>query len=112
MSLTDQARAAEKQRVQEVTEQIAVKITELEEQVGQVQSDVVEIRKHYWDEVTMDMSTSEDAVESIASMRQQSEVLSERERTHRQVTRTLGKLRKLVHFILAGSISLNVVNGK
>ena len=88
MSLTDQAKAAEKQRVQKVTEQIAVKIAELEEQAGLVQSDVVEIRKHYWDEVTMDMSTAEDAVESIASMRQQSEVLSERERTHRQAAST------------------------
>ncbi|MCY9659543.1 RNA polymerase recycling motor HelD [Paenibacillus chondroitinus] len=104
MSLTDQARAAEKQRVQEVTEKITVKITELEEQVGLVQSDVVEIRKHYWDEVTMDMSTAEDAVESIASMRQQSEVLSERERTHRQASKTLGKLRKLVQSPYFGRI--------
>lgn len=104
MSLTDQAKAAEKQRVQKVTEQIAAKITELEEQVGLVQSDVVEIRKHYWDEVTMDMSTSEDAVESIASMRQQSEVLSERERTHRQAAKTLSKLRRLVQSPYFGRI--------
>ncbi|MBP1964623.1 RNA polymerase recycling motor HelD [Paenibacillus aceris] len=96
MSLTDQAWATEEQRVQEVTAKMSVKMTELEEQVGLVQSDVVEIRKHYWDEVTMDMSTAEDAVESIASMRQQTEVLSERERTHRQAAKALGKLRRLV----------------
>ncbi|MDR6885093.1 RNA polymerase recycling motor HelD [Bacillus sp. 3255] len=96
MSLTDQDWAAEKRRVEEVTAQMSVKITELTEQVGLVQSDVVEIRKHYWDEVTMDMSTTEDAMESIASMRQQSEVLAERERTHRQASKTLGNLKRLV----------------
>ncbi|NOV02828.1 RNA polymerase recycling motor HelD [Paenibacillus planticolens] len=104
MSLSDQAWAAEKQRVQEVTAKISVKIAELEEQAGLVQSDVTEIRKHYWDEVTMDMSTTEDAVESIASMRQQAEVLSERERTYRQAAKALGKLRRLVHSPYFGRI--------
>lgn len=96
MNLTEQDWAAEEERVQEVTAMIRIRITGLEDEVGKVQSDVVEIRKHYWDEVTMDMSTTEDAAESIASMRQQAEVLSERERTHRQATAALGKLKRLV----------------
>lgn len=104
MSLTDQAWATEKQRVQEVTAKMSVKMAELEEQVGLVQSDVVEIRKHYWDEVTMDMSTAEDAVESIASMRQQTEVLSERERTYLQAAKALSKLRRLVESPYFGRI--------
>ncbi|WP_063870767.1 hypothetical protein [Paenibacillus sp. Root444D2] len=78
MNLTEQYWADEEQRVQEVTAKMRIRITGLEDEVGKVQSDVVEIRKHYWDEVTMDMSTTEDAAESIASMRQQAEVLSER----------------------------------
>lgn len=96
MNLTEQDWAAEEQRVQEVTAKIRIRITGLEDQIGKVQSDVVEIRKHYWDEVTMDLSTTEDAAESIASMRQQAEVLSERERTHRQAAAALGKLKRLV----------------
>ncbi|MDQ0902455.1 RNA polymerase recycling motor HelD [Paenibacillus sp. V4I7] len=96
MNLTEQDWAAEEQRVQEVTAKMHIRITGLEDQVGKVQSDVVEIRKHYWDEVTMDLSTTEDAAESIASMRQQAEVLSERERTHRQAAAALGKLNRLV----------------
>ncbi|MDF2645086.1 MAG: helicase [Paenibacillus sp.] len=96
MNLTEQDWAAEEQRVQEVTAKMHIRITGLEDQVGKVQSDVVEIRKHYWDEVTMDLSTTEDAAESIASMRQQAEVLSERERTHRQAATALGKLKRLV----------------
>ncbi|MDQ0892418.1 DNA helicase-2/ATP-dependent DNA helicase PcrA [Paenibacillus sp. V4I9] len=104
MNLTEQDWAAEEQRVQEVTAKICIRITGLEDQVGKVQSDVVEIRKHYWDEVTMDLSTSEDAAESIASMRQQAEVLSERERTHRQATIALGKLKRLVYSPYFGRI--------
>ncbi|UKS26512.1 UvrD-helicase domain-containing protein [Paenibacillus sp. HWE-109] len=104
MHLSEQDWAAEKQRVEEVTGKIQTKIQVLEEQVSQVQSDVVEIRKHYWDDVTMDMSTTEDAVESIASIRQQAEVLSERERTHRQAFAALGKMRKLVQSPYFGRI--------
>lgn len=96
MNLTEQDWAVEEQRVQDVTAKMRIRITGLEDQVGKVQSDVVEIRKHYWDEVTMDLSTTEDAAESIASMRQQAEVLSERERTHRQAAAALGKLKRLV----------------
>ncbi|NOU70642.1 AAA family ATPase [Paenibacillus sp. LMG 31458] len=96
MNLTEQDWADEEQRVQEVTAKMCIRMTGLEDQVGKVQSDVVEIRKHYWDEVTMDLSTTEDAAESIASMRQQAEVLSERERTHRQATAALGKLKRLM----------------
>jgi DNA helicase-2/ATP-dependent DNA helicase PcrA len=104
MNLTEQDWTAEEQRVQEVTAKMYAKIKELEDQVGQVQSDVVEIRKHYWDEVTMDMSTTEDAAESIASMRQQAEILSERERTHRQAAAALGKLTRLVNSPYFGRI--------
>jgi DNA helicase-2/ATP-dependent DNA helicase PcrA len=52
----------------------------------------------------MDMSTTEDAAESIASMRQQAEVLSERECTHRQAAVTLGKLKRLVNSPYFGRI--------
>ncbi|MCY9696006.1 RNA polymerase recycling motor HelD [Paenibacillus alginolyticus] len=104
MNLTEQDWADEEQRVQEVTAKIRIRMTGLEDEVGKVQSDVVEIRKHYWDEVTMDMSTAEDAAESIASMRQQAEVLSERERTHRQAAVALGKLKRLVNSPYFGRI--------
>ncbi|NQX70913.1 UvrD-helicase domain-containing protein [Paenibacillus alba] len=104
MSLLEQDWSAEKTRVQEVTTKIQTKINGLEEQIGQVQSDVVDIRKHYWDDVTMDMSTAEDAAESIASIKQQAEVLSERERTHRQASAALGKMRRLVQSPYFGRI--------
>lgn len=96
--------ADEEQRVQEVTAKLRIRITGLEDEVGKVQSDVVEIRRHYWDEITMDMSTTEDAAESIASMRQQAEVLSERERTHLQAAVALGKLKRLVNSLYFGRI--------
>ncbi|SDO66624.1 hypothetical protein SAMN04487897_11925 [Paenibacillus sp. yr247] len=59
MNLTEQDWTAEEQRVQEVAAKMYTKIIELEDQVGQVHSDVVEIRKHYWDEVTRVIKTGD-----------------------------------------------------
>jgi len=91
-------------RVNEVTDLIAVRIDELEEQLGDVKKDVVDIRKHFWDEVTVDVSSMDDVIETMASLKQQAEVLSERELRHRHATSTLHKLRRLVQSPYFGRI--------
>ncbi|MEW9702395.1 RNA polymerase recycling motor HelD [Paenibacillus sp. SI8] len=96
MSLSEQEWAKEEQRVREVTTKIHEQIESFEVEVGLVKSDVVEIRKHYWDEVTVDFSSSDDVIESFASMKQQAELLSERERSHRHAAAAIGKLKRLV----------------
>ncbi|MBD2847235.1 UvrD-helicase domain-containing protein [Paenibacillus sp. IB182496] len=87
---------AEQARVDEVTGKIARRIARLEERTGDVRSDVVEIRKHFWDEVTINFSHAEDLTETYFSMKQQADVLSERERSHRHASAELGKFRRLV----------------
>ncbi|MFD0696888.1 RNA polymerase recycling motor HelD [Paenibacillus sp. GCM10027628] len=104
MSLSEQDWAMEIQRVHEVTAKIAAQIERFEAEVGQVKSDVVDIRKHFWDEVTVDFSSSENAVETIASMKQQAEVLSERERSHRHAAAALSKMKRLVRSPYFGRI--------
>ncbi|GIO68416.1 RNA polymerase recycling motor HelD [Paenibacillus cookii] len=96
MDLNDQDWQDEQRRVDSVTRKIAVRKEALEADVGVVRGDVVELRKDFWDEVRVNFSSSDDLGETSTSLRQQSQVLSERERAHLQASETLKKLRLLV----------------
>jgi DNA helicase IV len=104
MSTSDHDWRVEQQRVDWVSAKIRNRIESLEAEVGLVKSDVVDIRKHFWDEVTVNVSTLEDAAETYASMKQQAEVLSERERSHRNSVAALSKLKRLVRSPYFGRI--------
>ncbi|MGN7355905.1 RNA polymerase recycling motor HelD [Paenibacillus sp. SAF-054] len=95
MDLKDQDWQYEQQRVDKVTRKIEARKGMLEAEVGQVRGDVVELRKDFWDEVRVNFSSSDDLGETSTSLRQQSQVLSERERAHLQSFETLKKLKLL-----------------
>ncbi|MFD2700011.1 RNA polymerase recycling motor HelD [Paenibacillus shunpengii] len=92
---TDKEWQLEQARVDEVTEQIRQSINKLEGEVGSVRGEVVEMRKEFWDEVTINFSEADDVGETSTNLRQQSEVLSERERSHKNAFNALKKLNKL-----------------
>ena len=96
MSMTEIDWREEQQRVDLVTHKISKRIEGLAEEVGDVKTDVVDIRKHFWDDVTVNLSTMEDLTETYFSLKQQVEVLTDRERRHRQASIALGKLTRLV----------------
>lgn len=95
MSVTDQDWREEAQRVEQVVEVIQKRIHDLTEQVSDVTTDIVSIRKHFWDDVTVNFEDAIEAVETYASIKQQAEVLSERERAHRHAVKQLKTLRRL-----------------
>lgn len=117
MSKTDRDWLEEQQRVDEVTMQISEQIGELNEKLGFVKTDVVDFRKHFWEEVTVDFSSADDIIETHVSLKQQSEVLSERERSYRHAAATLKKLTRLekspyfgrIDFKEAGSNNIETV---
>ncbi|BCJ85108.1 hypothetical protein [Effusibacillus dendaii] len=92
MSITENDWREEQQRVDMVTEKIGKRIERLEEEVGTVKVDVVNIRRHFWDDVTVNLSNPDEVTETYFSMKQQVEVRSERERRHRQSAAELNKL--------------------
>ncbi|RKN78186.1 RNA polymerase recycling motor HelD [Paenibacillus ginsengarvi] len=91
----EQSRSEEQIRVTRITGIIEKRIEQLEEQTGDLKSDIVNIRKTYWDDVTVNMEDMEELAESYASMKQQAEVLSERERVHRVAAAQLKALKRL-----------------
>ncbi|MEK4052410.1 RNA polymerase recycling motor HelD [Paenibacillus sp. FSL F4-0087] len=101
---TDQQWSEEQQRVNVVTEQINLKIDILEKEVGSFRDEVVGMRKDFWDEVTMNFSEADDVGETSTSMRQQSQVLSDRERSHLNTAAALDKMKRLHHSPYFGRI--------
>lgn len=73
----------EQERLNKVREQLKEKIGELEPEVSGLREQVVEIRKQFWEEVTVNTSTDEDFEETFYSIKQQEALLNERERSHK-----------------------------
>ncbi|MBO8165140.1 MAG: UvrD-helicase domain-containing protein [Brevibacillus sp.] len=95
MSTERQEWQEEQQRVDQVVNAITNRIAALQQDVSQIKEEVVHIRKHFWDDVTVNFDDPNETVETYASMKQQAEVLAERERTHRHAHRELTTLMKL-----------------
>ncbi|MUG66266.1 AAA family ATPase [Paenibacillus campinasensis] len=104
MAISEQDWKDEQQRVTEVTGKIKHKIAQLEADVGQIRGDVIDMRKDFWDEVTVNFSNPDDLGETSTNLRQQSQVLSDRERAHLQSSKLLKKYRKLVESPYFGRI--------
>lgn len=104
MGTSDQEWYDEQQRVDEVTTKVANRIEKLQREVGSVRGDVVDLRKEFWDEVRVNFSSSDDLGETSTSLRQQSQVLSERERSHLQSSESLKKMKLLVRSPYFGRI--------
>lgn len=73
----------EQDRLDQVTEKLQERIAELEPEVAGLQHQAGEIRKRFWEEVTVNTSTHEDFEETFYSIKQQEALLSERERSYR-----------------------------
>lgn len=104
MSAADQDRLKEQQRVEQVIAEINMRIAGLKEHVTEVNADIVGIRKHFWDDVTVNFEDATEAAETHASIKQQAEVLSERERTHQHAQKQLKILKRLVQSPYFGRI--------
>lgn len=86
----------EQQRVDGVTKLLSAHIRRLSEELGLHRSDVVDMRKDFWEEVTVNFSSPDDLGETSTSLRQQSQILNERERHHLQSSKALKKYKKLL----------------
>ncbi|MEO3944793.1 RNA polymerase recycling motor HelD [Gorillibacterium sp. CAU 1737] len=86
----------ETERLHQVGELLREEIERLEPMAGHLREQVVDIRKTFWDGVSIDLGTEDDVIETLAAMRQQAEVLTEREIGHKSVADRLQKFRRLL----------------
>lgn len=81
--INEKAWKDEQERLDRVTEKLQERIAELEPEVAGLHDQAREIRKQFWEEVTVNTSTDEDFEETFHSIKQQEALLSERERSYR-----------------------------
>jgi DNA helicase II / ATP-dependent DNA helicase PcrA len=85
----------EQERVNTVIKEIGKKQEKLRQSTGGVTADVLELRKTFWEDVTVNTDEPDDVIETAASIKQQAELLSERERTFKQMDKQLRILERL-----------------
>lgn len=91
----------EQGRVDWITLQISKKFEHLQKHAGKIESEALHIRKTFWEDVTVNVDEPDDVLETYTSIKQQAELLSERERSHTQIdkqVKTLGRLKNSPYF--------------
>lgn len=95
MDQIQQDQQTEQQKLDETLRQIVKQEAALLDRTGVLKDSVVELRKGFWDDVTVNLDDPDEAIETYASIKQQAELLSERERSHGQLSMQLRKLKQL-----------------
>lgn len=86
----------EQARLDQVREKLRARIEELEPEVIGTREQASEMRRHFWEEVTVNTSSDEDFEETFYTIKQQAAVLSERERRHRLLSQQWKSLNRLL----------------
>ena len=85
----------EQERLDEVLETINQQIGKIEGETSQRKKEVVNIRKHFWDDLKVNVDTFDDYLETIIVLRQQAQALSVSEGEHRYTSKRLSTLRRM-----------------
>ncbi|MFD2616365.1 RNA polymerase recycling motor HelD [Terrilactibacillus laevilacticus] len=85
----------ERKRLNAILKTIKHKVQKLTGYASGLKEGIVDLRKNFWEDVTVNVDEPDDIVETQASLRQQAELLSERERSHGQIHRGLKTLARL-----------------
>ncbi|MGG3452381.1 RNA polymerase recycling motor HelD [Paenibacillus rhizolycopersici] len=91
----DQELKREQERLDRVMEVLAESVGELEEDTSRRRNEVVEFRKHFWEDVTVNLDNFDDFLETVISLRQQAEVLSLSQSSHRQAAKRRAALLRM-----------------
>lgn len=85
----------EQQRVNQVIRAIDRQIAADHSQAARSKKEMMKIRRNFWEDVRVNIDDPGEAAETAISIKQQAEVLSDRERCHRQAQNQLMTLERL-----------------
>lgn len=85
----------EQERVNAVLDLITDKISKLTDETVQRRNEVINVRKNFWDEVKINTDSFDDYLETIISLRQQSQLLAIGQINHKQSSNRLSALRRM-----------------
>ena len=82
-------------RLDTVIETITEQIDKLENETGRRRAEVINIRKHFWDDVKVNTDTFDDYLETVINLRQQAQSLAVTQITHKHTFNRLAALRRM-----------------
>lgn len=85
----------EQKQLSKVLVEIDQQERNLLEYARDIKDSVVQLRRGFWDDVTVNIENIDEMIETYASIKQQAELLSERERSHGQLATRLNQLKQL-----------------
>jgi DNA helicase II / ATP-dependent DNA helicase PcrA len=85
----------EQEQINDLVQLVNQKEVELKQKNNKISSDVLEIKTTFWNDVTINMDEPDDIIETYYSIKQQSQLLSERERTRGIIDKQLNVLKRL-----------------
>ncbi|MBM7567235.1 RNA polymerase recycling motor HelD [Paenibacillus sacheonensis] len=86
----------EQERLELVRNKLEARIAELEPEVAGLHDQATDIRRRFWEEVTINTATDEDFEETFHNINQQSALLAERERGHKLLTEKWRNMTRLL----------------
>ncbi|SEQ95424.1 DNA helicase-2 / ATP-dependent DNA helicase PcrA [Virgibacillus subterraneus] len=89
------SREAEQHRVNEIINEINNKEETIYKKSAGLKDTIINLRENFWDDVTVNLDEPDDVIETQASVKQQAELLIEREQLHGNMDKELKKLKKL-----------------
>ncbi|MGA8942379.1 MAG: RNA polymerase recycling motor HelD [Thermoactinomyces sp.] len=102
----------EQKRVDRIVREIERRLALLDQETGKVRSDIMDIRRNFWEDVRVNFSNDVEIHETVASINQQARVLSERERRHQSVQKQIDTLKKLKYSPYFGRIDFTEKGGE
>lgn len=106
MSSIENDQKAEQMRVDDITTLIDNRIHALSQNAGGLKDEIVDLRRNFWDDVTVNFEDAAETAETYASMKQQAELVTERERSYRHAEAQLATLKRLKQSPYFGRIDL------
>ncbi|MBD3920431.1 UvrD-helicase domain-containing protein [Paenibacillus sp. PR3] len=97
----------EQERLDQVTEKLQARIEQLEPEVAGLRNQANDIRKRFWEEVTVNTGSHEDFEETVHSISQQEALLSDRERSYRMRQQQWRSVNRLLPSPYFGRIDFN-----
>lgn len=95
MSEQNHTHQFEYQRLEKVLKLIEAKEDTLKKQSSKIKEDVVELRKTFWDDITVNLDELDDVIETQESIKQQSNVLAQKERYYGKNYQRMKQLQRL-----------------
>ncbi|WP_338552215.1 RNA polymerase recycling motor HelD [Paenibacillus sp. KS-LC4] len=86
----------EQERLERVRNKLQSRMSELEPEVAGLHDQAADIRRRFWEEVTLNTSTYEDFEETFYTINQQSAILAERERGHKLMMQQWKNMERLL----------------